>query len=174
MLFCLSVSLASIASYAQQRGIPGELYSLDAYAAMPPFGVMDGLEKLGVTILTLASLLALWEASPEKLISQTGEESFDVRDVLLLTLVYELWMLVAIGFWVCLFFPIFHTFGYSGEITGFVSIAANAILFWVKVLGLNYFLAWLKEKFPRGIPFFMTKLFILLCIGTGFIHVGRL
>ena len=117
--FCLSISIVCIASYAQQRGIPGELYSLDTYVAMPPIGVMDGMEKLGMALLALASLLALWKASPAGL---TENKQVDVKIVLLEALVFEFWMLVAIGFWVCLFFPVSLMNDYRGGIAGIGNI----------------------------------------------------
>jgi hypothetical protein len=59
---CLGVSLIVIARYAQQRGVPGDLYTLDAYVAMPIIGAAEGVGKLGVGVLAAASLLALWNA----------------------------------------------------------------------------------------------------------------
>ena len=160
--FCLSISIVSIASYAQQRGIPGELYSLDTYVAMPPIGVMGNVEKSGTILLALASLLALWKASPAGL---TENKPADAKIVLLEALVSELWMLAAIGFWVCLFFPVSLMNDYRGGIAGIGNITVNTFFFWGKVLALNFLFFWSKDKFPMNRSFF-TTLFVLLCAGV--------
>ena len=98
--FCLGVSLTVIARYAQQRGVPGDLFTLDAYVAMPVFGAAEGAWKPGVGVLAAASLLALCPASNRK---PSGETLPDA-------LAAELWMLLALGFWVGLFFPFSFAF----------------------------------------------------------------
>ena len=126
----LGVSLAVIARYGEQRGIPGELFTLDAYVAMPVFGAVEGMGKAGVWFLGAASLFALWASCGKK--SSGGDRS--PPDAL----AAELWALAAIGFWICLFFP--FSFAYSGGSEGFglAGLALDALVFWGKVLGLNW------------------------------------
>jgi hypothetical protein len=141
--FCLGVSLWAIARYARQRGIPGELYALDAYTATPLLGVAEAREKAGLCLLAAASLLALYGAALARL---------HARGVLA-ALAAELWMLAAIAFWICLFFPysFSHFLAYASgswilSVGGFL---LDALVFWGKALGLEWLLSKLQEKWPR-------------------------
>ncbi|MDR3220937.1 MAG: hypothetical protein LBU46_02860 [Candidatus Accumulibacter sp.] len=158
---CLGVSLAVIARYAQQRGVPGELYALDAYVAMPIVGVAEGGALPGVCILALASLFALRQASPARNANPLGG-----GEALLAALAAELWMLAAIGFWVGLFFPFSFAFGQLSEVSALGGLALNALVFWGKVLGLEWLLGKLREKWPHDTPRHASILVALLALGV--------
>jgi hypothetical protein len=162
--FCLGVSLAVMARYAQQRGVPGDLYTLEAYVAMPIIGVAEGGGMPGICILAAVSLLALRQASPARR-SASGGNSLG-GEALLGALAAELWMLVAIGFWVGLFFPFSFAFGPLSEVPTLGGLALNALVFWGKVLGLKWLMGKLREKCPHDAPFQASILFALLVLGA--------
>jgi hypothetical protein len=150
---CLGVSLAVLARYAQERGVPGDLYALDAYVAMPLIGVAEGAEKLGICILAAVSLLALWQALPVRRIPASGGNPLADGEARLAALAAELWMLAAAAFWVGLFFPASFAFGGVPGITILGGLALNAFFFWAKVLAVEWFLRKLREKYPHAAPF---------------------
>jgi hypothetical protein len=156
---CLAVSLAAIAHCARQRGLPGELYALDAYVSMPFMSVTDAWGKSGLCLLAAASLFALYGALPAQQRSTRGES-------LLATLVAEVWMLAAIGFWVCLFFPHSLAYGRIPEISVLGKLALDALVFWGKVLGLAWLLGGAREKWPHDLPFHTATLCALSGIGV--------
>jgi hypothetical protein len=165
---CFGVSLMLIARYAQQRGVPGDLYTLDAYVAMPIIGAAEGVGKLGIGVLAAASLLALRRVGGQVPSSEEKLAGPGVSKTLLAVLASELWMLVAIGFWVCLFFPFSFAYEQDSEIFGLFGLALNALFFWCKVLGLEWVLGkkWGEERkiSPQGIPFHV--LIMLLVLGA--------
>ncbi|MDR2452217.1 MAG: hypothetical protein LBE85_10755 [Candidatus Accumulibacter sp.] len=149
----LGVSLGVIARYAEQRGVPGELFTLDAYVAMPIIGVAEGAGKAGIGILAAASLFVLRVSFEEK--PPDGDQAFPAA------LSAELWALAAAAFWVCLFFP--FSFAYSGGPEGWV---LDALVFWGKVTGLNWFLGRRRRKF-RSAWIHGAILLVFLEIGAG-------
>ncbi|MDR1661900.1 MAG: hypothetical protein LBR95_05660 [Azoarcus sp.] len=168
--FCLGVSLFAIARYARQRGIPGELYALDAYVATPLMGVTDAWEKWGLHALAAASLLALCGALPAPRLSARGEKLPESGEAFLAALAAELWMLAAIVFWICLFFPyaFSHFLDYHAPGSWIFSVggfALDALIFWVKALGLEWGLGRMREKWLR-VPFHASIPFALLALGA--------
>ena len=163
---CLGGSLAAIAWYARERGIPGDLYVLDAYVAMPVFGVAEGVEKLGLSILAVASLLVLWRALPVRRVPASGEKLLSGGEALLAALAAELWRLAAIAFWVCLFFPASFALAEAPGIAVLGGLALNALFFWAKVLVVEWLLGKLQGKYPRGAPFHVSILFAFLGFGA--------
>jgi hypothetical protein len=159
---CLGVSLIVIARYAQQRGVPGDLYTLDAYVAMPIIGAAEGVGKLGVGVLAVASLFALWSAAGR--VSSSEEKPKRAGETLFAVLASELWMLAAIGFWICLFSPFSFAYNQDSEISSLAGLALNALFFWGKVLGLEWLLGKGRGKSPRNMPFHV--LIILLGLGA--------
>ncbi|MDR3300171.1 MAG: hypothetical protein LBU43_09295 [Candidatus Accumulibacter sp.] len=137
--FCLGVALAAMAWYARQRGVPGDLTTLDAYVAMPIVGAAEGTAKFGVCVLAAVSLFVLRKVWPTR---QSGKNLLHADTALLTALAAELWTLAAIGFWVCLFFPFSFTFDRASGISVLGGLALNALFFWAKLSGL----AWLLEK----------------------------
>ena len=123
----LAVALALMAQYARQRGVPGELYALDAYVAMPLASVAEGAARPGVWILAVASLLPVWMALAPPLAK---------------TLPTEIWRLALVSYWVCLFLPFSFTYP-PAWISLTLGLALDAILFWCKTLAIK----WLLEKF---------------------------
>jgi hypothetical protein len=124
---------------------------------MPILGAAEGMGKAGVCFLAAASLFVLWISCGRK---PSGGRA------LLAALAAELWALAAIGFWVCLFFP--FSFAYSGgpERLGLAGLALDALVFWGKVLGLN----WCLKRWPgkiRGIWLQGALPLALLGIGAG-------
>ncbi|MDR0379312.1 MAG: hypothetical protein LBI62_05120 [Candidatus Accumulibacter sp.] len=129
---CFAVSLMAMAHYARQRGIPGALYALDTYVNMPVMSVTEGWETPGVCLLAVLSLLALCRVLPVRL-----PVSGDAGEAFLSALSAELWSLAAIALWVCLFFPFSFAFDQASSISAVGGLALNALVFWVKVLGLK-------------------------------------
>jgi hypothetical protein len=164
--FSLAVSLAAIAHYARQRGVPGELYALDAYVATPLTSVTDAWEKSGLYALAVASLLALYGALPTRRLPTHEGKSPKADEDFLAALTAELWILATVAFWVCLFFP--HSLAYDqvSEISVLGGLALNALIFWGKVLGLKWLLRRLREKWPYDLPFHTLALFVLSGIGA--------
>jgi hypothetical protein len=163
---CLGVSLAVIARYAQQRGVPGDLHTLDAYVAMPIIGAAEGVGKLGVGFLAVASLLAVWNALPARRVPASEGEPPGAGETLFVALASELWGLAAIGFWIGLFFPLSFAYSQDSEISSLAGLALNALFFWGKVLGLKYLLEKRRENFTRNAPFPMWILAALLVPGA--------
>ncbi|MDR2614769.1 MAG: hypothetical protein LBC91_05560 [Candidatus Accumulibacter sp.] len=164
---CLAVSLAAVAHYARQRGVPGELYALDAYVAMPLTSVTDAWGKSGLCVLAVASLLALYGALPARRLPSGEEKRPEAGDAFLATLAAEIWMLAAITFWVCLFFPHSLACGRVPMISALGGLALNALIFWGKVLGLEWLLEKLREKCSRDLPFHAPVLLTLSGLGAG-------
>jgi hypothetical protein len=164
--FCLGVSLAVLARYARERGVPGELYALDAYVAMPIIGVAEGVEKPGICILAAVSLFALWQALPARRTPAFGENPLAGGEALLAALSAELWMLAAIAFWVCLFFPASFALGWVPGIAVLGGLALNALFFWAKVLAVEWLLKKLREKYPRCAPFHASIPIAFLGLGA--------
>ncbi|MDR2112089.1 MAG: hypothetical protein LBQ62_03145 [Candidatus Accumulibacter sp.] len=163
---CLGASLAVIAQYARQRGVPGDLSTLDAYVAMPVIGVAEGVGKSGVGILAAISLLALWNASPAGPAPAGEEKPPRAGEALLVALASELWLLAGIAFWVCLFFPFSLASGQDSAISGFGGLALNALLFWGKVLGLEWSMEKARAIPARGLPFPATIFIAFLALGA--------
>jgi hypothetical protein len=163
---CLGVSLAVIARYVRERGVPGELYALDAYVAMPVVGVAEGAGRLGVCLLAAASLLAIWRAMPARRGAVSGRQPLAGGETLLAALAGELWTLAAIAFWVCLFFPASFAFGEAQEVAVLGGSALNALLFWAKVLAVEWLPGRLREKCPLGAPLHALIPVALLGLGA--------
>jgi hypothetical protein len=151
------VSLAVIVRYGEQRGVPGDLFTLDAYVAMPILGVAEGVGKAGIGVLAAASWFALRTPFAEE---PPGGQALPAA------LAAELWALAAIAFWVCLFFP--FSFAYSGgpEGPGLAGLVLDALVFWGKILGLNWLLGRRRRKF-RSARAHGAVLLVLLGIGAG-------
>jgi hypothetical protein len=164
--FCLGVSLVVIAWYARQRGVPGDLYTLDAYVAMPIIGVVEGMGKLGICVLAAVSLLALWKAWPVRQAATADEKPWGADEAFLVALAAELWILAVIGFWICLFFPFSFTQGQVSGIFALGGLALNALFFWVKVLGLAWLLEKRGKKWPHGVLLHDSILFAFLALGV--------
>jgi hypothetical protein len=164
---CFGVSLIVIARYARQRGVPGELYTLDAYVAMPIVGAAEGMGKLGIGILAAASLLALWRVAVRVPSTEGKQAGPGASKTLLAVLADELWMLAAIGFWVCLFFPFSFAYKQDSEIFSLFGLALNALFFWCKVLGLEWVLGRKtgggRKISPQGLPFHV----LIMLLGLG-------
>jgi hypothetical protein len=164
---CLGVSLAVIARYARERGVPGDLHGLDAYVAMPLIGVAEGARALGgLGILAAVSLLFLWQALPPRRISAFGENPLADGEAPLAALAAELWMLAAIASWSCLFFPVSFVSGDAPGIAVPGGLVLNAIFFWIKVLTVEWLLEKLREKYPRGAPFHASMPLAFLGLGA--------
>jgi hypothetical protein len=127
----LASSLAMMARYAQQRGLPGDLYTLDAYVSMPLAGIAEGVATPGVWILAAASLLALRIESP-----MPGKKAHEALSA-------EIRRLALTSFWVCLFFPFSFT---HDPISRTGALAFDALFFWAKVLSLKWLLGRQNEN----------------------------
>jgi hypothetical protein len=159
----LGVSLAAMAHYARQRGVPGDLYTLDAYVAMPLAGVADGAAIPGIWILAGVSLWVLWLASPARRIAAFAQKSPEGDEAFLAALSAEIWILALIGFWVCLFFPFSFAHAPVSGIPIPVALAVDALLFWCKILGLKWLLG--QGEAPCGGAVHGSILFALWGMG---------
>jgi hypothetical protein len=163
---CLGVSLAVIARYARERGVPGDLYALDAYVAMPLGGVTEGTGRLGLCILAAVFLLVLWQALPARRSPASEEKPPADDEAFLIALAAELWMLAAGAFWVCLFFPLSFAFTEVPGITALGGLVLNALFFWAKLLAVEWLGGKLREKYPRGAALHAPLLLALLGLGA--------
>ena len=145
-LVCFMLIQALFAWYALQRGIPGELFSLDTYVAFPLISSMGNYGKIGVLFLAATSLMALLSVQKNIAALYTRLSHSNQNNLLCQALVYEAWLMVAIAIWICFFVP------YSpSNLTGVqahVGAIVDVITFWIKVLGLNYILWIAKDRLP--------------------------
>ena len=135
VLAFLGLSLALFAWYARQRGMPGELFSLDSYAATPLAGLMGWRERLGMLLLALALLLAVRDVQQDLasgLAWVTRLEPGEARAAVASALVRQVWILAVLGMAVCLFVP-FSPASWLG-MSGITGTAADSLFFWLKVL----------------------------------------
>ena len=147
----LALSLALFAWYARQRGIPGELLSLDAYVAMPPAELMGWRGRLGIALLAAAFLCALRDVQRDMLsgLAQAARlEAAEARAVVIAALARQIWILAVLGMAVCLFAP-FCPAGRLG-LSGVTGFAADALIFWLKVLAADYALWPTADRLPRS------------------------
>ena len=150
VLAFLGLSLALFAWYARQRGVPGELFSLDSYAATPLAGLMGWGERLGMLLLALALLLAVRDVQQDLasgLARVTRLEPGEARAAVASALVRQIWILAVLGMTVCLFAP-FSPAGWLG-MSGITGTAADALFFWLKVLLADHALWLAGNKLPQ-------------------------
>jgi len=150
VLAFLGLSLALFAWYARQRGVPGELFSLDSYMATPLAGLMEWRERLGMLLLALALLLAVRDVQQNlasELVQVTRLDPGEARAVVASALVRQIWILAALGMAVCLFAP-FSPAGWLGMV-GITGTVADALFFWLKVLLADHTLWLTGNKLPR-------------------------
>jgi len=146
VLAFLGLSLALFAWYARQRGMPGELFSLDSYVATPLAGYMGWGERLGMLLLALALLLAVRDVQQDLasgLARVTRLEPDEARAAVATALVRQVWILAVLGMAVCLFAP-FSPAGWLG-MSGITGTATDALFFWLKVLLADHAL-WLADN----------------------------
>ena len=145
-LALLGLALALFAWYARQRGVPGELFSLDSYMATPLAGLMGWQGWLGMLLLALAILLAVRDVQQDLasgLARLTRLAPDEARAAVILALVRQIWILAVLGVAACLFAPLYPT-GLLG-MSGVAGIAADALVFWLKLLIADHVL-WLTAK----------------------------
>jgi hypothetical protein len=142
-LALLGLSLALFAWHARQRGVPGELLSLDSYVATPLARLAEWPGLLGIALLALAFLCAVLDVQRDLLsgLAQVARLSPDeARVVVIAALTRQIWILAVLAVATCLFMP-FCPAARLG-LSGITSIAADALIFWLKVLLAEYAL-WL-------------------------------
>jgi hypothetical protein len=135
VLAFLALSLALFAWYGQQRGAPGEIFSLDWYVTAPLANLMGWGEGFGVLLLALALLLALRDVQQDlasSLARATRLEPDEARLAVASALVRQIWILAVLGMAVCLFVP-FSPAGRLG-MSGVTGTAVDALWFWLKIL----------------------------------------
>ena len=146
----LALALAFFAWYARQRGVPGELFSLDSYVATPLAGLVGWQGRLGILLLASAFLLAARDVQQEWASGLAGVEELEAgeaRAVVISALVRQVWILAALGMAVCLFVP-WCPAGWLG-IPGVMGIAVDALFFWLKLLLADYGLCLAENTLPR-------------------------
>jgi len=158
VLALLGLCLALFAWYARQRGVPGELFSLDSYVATPLAGLMGWQGRLGALLLALALLLAVRDVQ-QSLASglarvAAGLEAGEARAVVISAMIRQTWILAVLGMAVCLFVPLCPA-GWFG-MPGVTGIAADALFFWLKLLIADHTL-WLAANKLPGLSAFATR-----------------
>lgn len=141
----LGLALAACAWHARQRGVPGDLLSLDTYVGMPLAGVVEGLDGTGLILLALGSLPA--PASP----ARTGTAA----------LAQELRQLAGLGLWLGLFLPANLTRALNLPVLA--GLALDAVYFWIKLLLLDYALRLAAPLTPTRLPAMQA---VLVCAGA--------
>jgi hypothetical protein len=113
----LGLALAACAWYARQRGVPGDLLSLDAYVAMPLAGAVEGMAAATGLILLGCGALPM-----------NGDEKAD--------LAASLRHLAGLAVWMCLFLPACPARDLGLEDAA--AFAVDALYFWGKILILDF------------------------------------
>jgi hypothetical protein len=150
VLALLALSLALFAWYARQRGMPGELFSLDSYAATPLAGLMEWRGRLGMALLASALLFAVRDVQLDLLswlAPVTRLEVEEARAAVVSALVRQIWIFAVLGVALCLFAP-FCPAGWFG-MSGVTGIAADALFFWLKVLLADHAIWLAANKLPQ-------------------------
>ena len=166
VLAWLAFSLMFFAWYARQRGVPGELFSLDSYVVTPLADIMGWQGKFGMLLLALAFLLALRGVQQDLasgLVRIARLEGDEARTTIILALVRQIWIFAVLGVAVCLFVP-FCPAGRLG-MSGVTGIVTDVLTFWLKVLIADYAL-WLTPQLFARLPWVQVPLVGLgvLCI----------
>jgi hypothetical protein len=136
---CLGISLALLALYARQRGLPGDLLSLDSYAAMPLRELTESREKIGLLLLASACLLACLRERRDALPLPLAENTPEPADT---GLPGELSRLAACAFLLCLFMPLNFLRAPGSPVAIFL---LNAAFFQLRLFCLEHALCLLAE-----------------------------
>ena len=168
VLALLGLSLALFAWYARQRGVPGDLLSLDTYVAAPvvSFIVTSWGGKLGVALLVTAFLRSVNDVQIDLLsgLARAARlEADEARALVISALIRQVWILAVLGVAVCLFAPVCPA-GRLG-LYGVAGVAADALVFWLKVLVADYTLWLAADRFPQR-PAWLPRAQVL-CAGLG-------
>lgn len=146
----LALSLALFAWYARERGMPGELFSLDSYVVTPLAGLMEPQGLLGMALLASALLLAVRDVQMDLLSGLAPVarlEADAARAVVVSALVRQIWIFAVLGVALCLFAP-WCPAEWIGR-SGVTGVAADALFFWLKALLADQ-ASWLAaDKFPQ-------------------------
>jgi hypothetical protein len=167
VLALLGLALALFAWYARQRGVPGELLSLDTYVAMPLAELMDWRGRIGIALLALAFLCAIRDVQqdlPSGLTQVVRMEASEARITVIAALARQIWILAALGMALCLFVP-FCPAGWLG-LSGVTGLAADALIFWLKVLIADHALWLATDSFPRASPWLPWAQILLAGLGA--------
>ncbi len=174
-LICPAAALGIAALYARGRGLPGDLLSLDSYAAMPLFSLAEGRETAGLLLLAAGVLAAFREARRGKNGASGDAAGNSLKTNLkngicqaarrTLTTNTEngarkgapapgdaarlLRRWACAGMWVCLFAP--QGIAYPLGPAPVPGLAADALFFWAKLLCLDQALR-LSALYPPRMP----------------------
>jgi hypothetical protein len=127
----LGLALAISAWYARQRGVPGDLLSLDAYVAMPLAGAAESpAVAAGLALLGLGALPLIRD--------ETADLAASLRH------------LAGLAVWICLFLPVCPARDLGlGDVAGFApGFALDALYFWGKILALDFVLRLAAARVP--------------------------
>ena len=138
----LGLALAACAWHARQRGVPGDLLSLDTYVAMPLAGVTEGaISMMGLALLGLGSL------------PLGGGVAADRQE--------SLRHLAGLAVWICLFLPACPARDLG--LAGLPGFAVDGLYFWVKILLMDYVLRVATLGAPQCLPAIQTG---FVCAGV--------
>jgi len=150
VLVFLGLSLALCVWYARQKGMPGELFSLDTYVVTPLAGLMGRWERLGMLLLALVLLFAVRDVQQDLasgLAWLTRLEPSEARAAVSWALAGQVWILAVLGVAVCLFVP-FSPAAWLG-MSGVTGMVVNVLLFWLKVLIVDHVLWLARNTLPQ-------------------------
>jgi hypothetical protein len=163
----LGLSLALFAWYARQRGAPGELFALGTYVTAPPALFAGWQSRLGMLLLALALLLALRDVQRDLASGfalALRLEASEARPLVVAALTGQIWVFAALGMTLCLFAP-FCPAGWFG-MSGFAGLAADALMFLLKLLIADHALWRAKDLFPQGYACLSRSQFLLAGLGA--------
>ena len=148
----LALFLALFAWYARQRGMPGDVFSLDSYVATPLAGLMERQGLLGMILSATAVLLAVRDVQADMLsglaLVTRRPDAEEARAVVVLALMRQVWIFAVLGVAICLFVP----FGPAGRLgmSGVTGIAADVLFFWLKALLADHACRLAADKLPQA------------------------
>lgn len=151
----LAAAMGLCAAFARQAGVPGDLWTLDAYAALPLPMLAQGWTCAGLLTLALVSLWGLWratEAVPAAMSEITpsstpGPTSGSTPESLSARVRCRLWLWAALGVWVALFWPTGLTAMLPVPLLP--GIALDVGYFFAKLFCLSLALTWARRAAQR-------------------------
>lgn len=117
---------------ARGAGVPGDLWTLDAYVGLPLGAVARGWAWAGVLLAGLGSLWGLWRAADVCPASARG------------AVARRLWFWAALGVWVALFWP--GGLASVASLPVLPGLALDVSYFFLKLYSLSLILTWTRRR----------------------------